>query len=73
MDEVIAADGGNIPVAGEDKNFDARLGQLQPGSKWDGPAMGGVKSGGLETAAGSSGAADTGHNGIIPGRQVLLL
>ena len=34
--------------------------------------MGGVKGGGLETAARSTGAPNTGHDGIIPRSQILL-
>jgi hypothetical protein len=43
MDEVVAADGRAIAVAGHDNDLEAGLGVLDPGGKGQGAAMGGME------------------------------
>ena len=50
MDEVVAANGKEVAVAGKHDNLQLRVGHFDAGGKGDGPAMGGVEAVELDVA-----------------------
>ncbi len=62
VDQVVAADGGAVAVAGDDDDGELGLGHLDARGEGDGPAMGGVQGVVVHIAGGPGGAADTGDD-----------
>ena len=69
VDEVVAADGDQVAVAGEDDDLQLRVGQLQPGGKGDGAAVGRVERVELQVAGDAAGAADAGDDRDVLARE----
>ncbi len=65
MDEVVAADGRKVPVAGEDDHMQVRVCHLDTGGKRQCPSMGGVKRIGEDVPWSTGGAADAGDKDRI--------
>ena len=58
VDEVVAADGGGVAVAHDHDHVKLGVGQLHPGGKGQGPAVGGVERIEIHVHAQAPGAAD---------------
>ena len=72
MNQMIAADGEQVAVAGVDHDVQLGIGQLQPGGERNGAAMRGVKRIQVDVTGDASGAADAGDNRqLAPGRSWL--
>ena len=60
MDKVVAADGGGVAVPHDHNDLQFRVGELDPGSEGQGPAVGGVQGVEVHVYGEPPGAADAG-------------
>ena len=65
MNEVIAADGEEVPVAAEDRYRQVRPDQGQAGGEGDGPSMGGVVGVHVQITGHPARTADSGNHGRL--------
>src|SRR5205807_3016421 len=65
MDEVVAADGEQIAIAGIHHHLQFGIGELESGGKRDRPAVCGVKAIEIGVAGDTAGAADAGDHGNL--------
>ncbi len=72
MDEVVAADGGAVPVAGEDDDVELGVGKLDAGGEGDGAAVGGVDGVEVQIPGGAGGAADAGDDHEVVAVEIIF-
>jgi hypothetical protein len=72
VNQVVAADCDQVAVAGDDRDFEFRVGELEPGGEGQRATVGRVERVELDVAGGAAGAPDAGYDRVALARDPAL-